>query len=282
MQDLDLPNQAAWPLAIITGASSGIGREVAALLARRGYRTLLLARRTERLERLAQELSALAPSHAAGLDLADESAVDQTLPPLLAAHGPADVLINNAGYGLYRAFLDHTPADHHRLMQVNYFAAMAMTRLVLPGMIRQGRGHIINIASMSSKMGPWGHTGYAAAKAALVAATQTLAAEHGHEGVRLSYVNPGIVSTDYFRTNSFFPLMKRVQRYAISSEYVAQKIVGLLDRPRLELCIPRYYRILDWIRAISPGLAHWLVARNSRPMVEALDEMASESARRKV
>ena len=201
------------------------------------------------------------------IDLSEPHAVEANLPSLLAEHGPPDVLVNNAGFGLYRPFLQHTSTDHHRLMQVNYFAAISMIRLVLPSMVQRKRGHIINVASMASKVGPWGHTGYAASKAALVSATQTLAAEHAADGLHFSYVNPGIVSTDYFATGTFVPLFERVGRRAVTADVVARQIVGLLDKPRLELCVPGSYRLLDWIRAMSPQQAHRLVAANSRPPV---------------
>lgn len=258
-------------LAVITGASSGIGREIARELSRRGFRTILIARRIERLRSLAESLSADQPSTAVQLDLSEPREIEEVLTPIFAEHGPITVLVNNAGYGLYRPFLDHAPADHHRLMQVNYFAALTLTRLVLPGMIRQRGGHVINIASIATKIGPWGHAGYAASKAALVTLTQTLAAEYGPEGVNFSYVNPGIVDTEYFRESSFAPLAKQMERRAISPGLVAKKVVGLLDRPRLELCIPGHYRMLEWIKAISPRLAHFLVARNSRPRVRDPD-----------
>jgi short-subunit dehydrogenase len=253
------------PVAFVTGASSGIGEQVARRLAARGYRTVLVARRLDLLERLALELAAVAPSEAEGLDLSDAAAVEPAMRRLVERHGAPDVVVNNAGYGQYAPFLEHAAEDHRRLMEVNYFAAVSTVRAVLPAMLLRGRGHVINIASMSTKMGPWGHAGYAAAKAALVSLTQTLAAEHADDGVRFSYVNPGIVRTDYFRHPSFAPLELKTRRFAIAAESAADAIVSLLDTPRLELCIPRHYRLLDWLRALHPGLAHDVVRRRSRP-----------------
>jgi short-subunit dehydrogenase len=251
------------PLAIVTGASSGIGERIARRLAARGYRTVLVARRADRLEGLAEELSAHAPSAAVPLDLAAAAGVEPAFARIVAAHGPADVLVNNAGFGRYGTFLEHADAEHRSLMEVNYFAAVAAIRAVLPGMIGRRAGHVINIASMSTKMGPWGHAGYAAAKAALVSLTQTLAGEHEGDGVHFSYVNPGIVDTGYF--DHLGTLGGRVGRWKIPPDDVARRIVGLLDAPRLELCIPRHYRLLDLIKALHPGLAHRIVTGQSRP-----------------
>jgi len=258
-----MPSSDTRPLALVTGASSGIGARVAERLAARGLRTLLLARRVDRLDELATRLCRHAPSVAVGLDLSEAETVEPAIARLLEEHGPADVVVNNAGYGHYSRFLEHEPADHRRLMEVNYFAVVAILRAVLPAMMSRRRGHVINIASMSTKMGPWGHAGYAAAKAALVSLTQTLAAEHHGEGIQFSYVNPGIVDTEYFDTLG--TLRARVSRWKISPDVVARRIVGLLDRPRLELCIPAHYRLLDVITALHPSLAHDIVRKQSRP-----------------
>lgn len=252
------------PLALVTGASSGMGREVARLLAARGYATVLVARREERLRALAKELSRMAPSSAIVADLASPEALHGAIAAALVK-GPVDVLINNAGCGLYRPFLEHEAPDFRRLMELHYFAAVAAIRAVLPGMLERRSGHVINIASIATKWGPWGHAGYVASKAAVAGLSQSLASEYGGSGIRFSYVNPGIVATEYFDHPSYAPLRDRLRRHAVSPQYAARKIVGLLDRPRLELCIPGHYRIMDWFKALSPALACQIVRRQSRP-----------------
>jgi short-subunit dehydrogenase len=252
-------------VAIITGASSGIGLETARALARRGFRTVLVARRADRLAALAAECGAHAASQAVALDLLEPTAIEPAIAPLLERDGGPDLLVNAAGRGLYRPFLAHSAADHHQLMQLNYFAPLALIRLVLPSMLAQGRGQVVNVASMTAKMSSWGHAGYGASKGALVALTQTLAAEYAGTGLRFSYVVPGIVRTAYFEEPSLALLWRRVSRHAVSADAVARGIVSLLDRPRLELCIPRHYRMVDWLRALSPAAAHALVARSSAP-----------------
>src|SRR5262245_8133334 len=207
-------------VAIVTGASSGVGREVALLLARRGYHLILMARRQQKLEDLAAEISRHAGSTVMCCDLCQSEAI-ATVASGLEGNGPVEVLVNNAGHGLYRPFLKHSLEDFRRLMEVHYFAAVSAIRSVLPGMVERGRGHVINIASIPAKMGPWGHAGYAAAKSALSTLTQSLAAEYSGTGVRFSYVNPGIVDTDYFRDPSYAELMPRVRRHAVSAQYAA-------------------------------------------------------------
>lgn len=258
-------------VAIVTGASSGLGACVARELARRGVGTLLIARRAERLEALAGELARErpdAPCLTLPMDLAETGAVAPTLAGFLGRRALEPVaLFNNAGFGHYAPFLEQPAGLHERLWRVNYLAAVETVRVVLPGMLSRRRGHIINTCSMSTKIGPWGHAGYASSKAALANLTQTLAAEHParRTGVHFSLVNPGIVDTPYFEADSFRALWPRVRRRAIAPERVARRMVALLDRPRLQLCVPWYYRFIEVIEAFSPALAHRIVAAESRP-----------------
>lgn len=253
------------PLAVVTGASSGIGKAIAIQFARRGIRTVLAARRMERLTDLANELRTFAPSWPYALDLLDTDAVGRAIGDITAQHGPIDVLVNNGGSSICRPVRDYEDHDFHRLMQMHFFAHARLIRDVLPGMLGRRRGHVINIASISSKMGPWGHGGYAAAKCAIVSLTQTLAAEHPDSGVHFSYVHPGVIKTEFFDNPGYEQMAAQVRKHGIEPDMVARKVVRLLDRPRLELCVPRLYRILDWFKAIHPGWAHRIVARGSRP-----------------
>lgn len=253
------------PLAVITGASGGLGLCIAQRLAKRGMRTLLIARSTEKLQQHAIALSEFAPSTAVTLDLADTTAIVPVMRELLEAHGPANVLINNAGYGLYKPTLALTRQERASLLDVNFTAAMEMICAVLPTMQQQQRGHIINIASIASKFGPWGHGVYAASKAALVALTQSLSIEYQQEGLHFSYVNPGLIHTDFFNEPAYQQLFERMRNRVISPELAADRIVTLLDRPKLELCIPRHYRFVDVLNAITPRLTRRIVSAQSKP-----------------
>ncbi len=252
-------------LALITGASSGLGASTAARLARRGYRTVLIARREDKLAEVAAALAPFAPSTPYPLDLSDATAIEPAMGDILREHGPADVLIHAAGYGILRMFLDQRQTEMQRLMQVHYFAAVQMIRAILPGMVERRRGHVINVGSIAAKVGPWGHCGYSAAKAALLSLTQTLAAEYGDRNIRFSYVQPGIVSTPFFDEPSYQNLGVQMRKHALPCDYVAKRMVQLLDRPRLELVVPRHHRIVDWLKLFMPGVVHGLIARKSRP-----------------
>jgi hypothetical protein len=251
--------------AVVTGASSGIGAAVAERLAARGYHTLLIGRDEQRLQTVTERCLAHAPSTSLSLDLSQLKAIEPAVTSALNNGAPITVLVNAAGEGIYRPFLEQSIDDHDRLMRVNYGATERMIRMVLPDMLARKRGWIINIASMSAKIGPWGHSGYAAAKSAIVSLTQTLAAEHHDSGVRFSYVNPGIVETRFFTRPDTEAFWSTVRRRAVPVDRAADQIVRLLDRYQLELCIPRHYRLIDAIAAFSPGLAAAMVRRQSGP-----------------
>ena len=260
------------PLAVVTGASSGIGAATARRLAARGYRTVLLARRADALRALADELGAFAQSTPWPLDLGDPDAVASAAARIGADHGPAAVLVNNGGGGGYRPLLAEEPDAHRRQMQIHYFAAVELIRALLPPMVERSAGHVINVASVAEKVGPWGHGSYAPAKSALLTLTQTLASEYGPRGVRFSCVSPGIVDTAFFSEPSYAPVAGRWLRRGIPPEKVARRIVGLLDRPRIEITVPRHHGVLGMIHALSPGLAQRIVGASSRPKRDELGD----------
>jgi len=265
------------PLAIVTGASGGVGQAIASGLSQRGYRLILISRDQAALQARAAEWRRNAPCLVAPMDLSDTLAILPAIERLLRTAGaPAEVLISAAGCGIYRPMMQQTDEQHLLLWQINYLAAYSMIRAVLPGMLHARRGHVISIASISSKMGPWGHTGYAGAKAAIVSLMQTLAAEHHRSGVHFSYVNPGIVDTPFFQKSDTQGLWSVVGKRAIAPAAIAAGTLSLLDRPRLELCIPRHYRLLDLIRAISVPLAHRLVRLGSTPDKPAAQPSAGD------
>ncbi|MBL4700847.1 MAG: SDR family NAD(P)-dependent oxidoreductase [Phycisphaeraceae bacterium] len=252
------------PIIWITGASSGIGAELARQLSPRANRVVLIARREDRLAALTDLLP---NAVAVPLDLSDADQIREKIPQVITEHGAPDVLFNNAGFGDYRPVAQLTEAEHLQIMQVNYLAPAALIHHVLPHMLKNNAGHVINIASIAAKFGPWGHGPYAAAKAALIALTQSLAIEHEGINVHFSYVCPGMIKTEFFDTRGYETphMQKQVTKHGIPVDKAVTKMVKLLDKPKLELCVPGHYRILDFIKAMSPSLAMKLVAKGSRP-----------------
>jgi NAD(P)-dependent dehydrogenase (short-subunit alcohol dehydrogenase family) len=183
---------------IVTGASSGIGREVALQATALGAKPLLLARRQQALAELAAEI------HAAGgecqeypVDLTDFEACDRVVERILAAEGRVDVLINNAGHSIRRALelSIHRFHDFQRTMQLNYFAAVRLILGVLPGMRARREGHIVNISTAGVQFGAPRFAAYVASKAALDAFSRTLASEVMGDGIHVTTVYMALVRT---------------------------------------------------------------------------------------
>jgi len=186
------------PVALVTGASRGIGRAIALRLARDGYTVAVNYHSNQRAARdTAQILEALGvDGMLCRADVCDEQAVRQMVRAVEDAYGRIDLLVNNAGISTQSLFTDLSSGEWKRMMDVHVNGAFYTCSAVLPGMIRRKSGNIINVASM------WGQTGascevhYSTAKAALIGMTKALAKEMGPSGIRVNCVAPGAVDTD--------------------------------------------------------------------------------------
>lgn len=215
----------AGEVAFVTGASSGIGRAAAILLARSGARVAALARDASSLAQLAAGSGGAILAVPADLEQPDS--LDAALGTAAARLGPVTILVNNAGH-IEPARLDEMElSSWDRHFAVNVRAAFLASRRVLPSMIAAGRGAIVNVASISGVAGPQkfpGFTAYGASKAALIALTETLAAELRGSGVRVNCVSPGSVDT---------PMLRRVAPSLepdMSAAEVAETILFLASR----------------------------------------------------
>jgi 3-hydroxy acid dehydrogenase/malonic semialdehyde reductase len=187
-------------IVFITGASSGIGRSCARAFARQGARVLMAARRLERLEKLAADLKAEfgAESRCLGLDVRDQAAVERAVSALSPEWEAVDVLVNNAGLsrGLDK-FYEGKIADWEEMIDTNVKGLLYVSRAVIPGMVRRGRGHIINIGSIAGRdFYPNGNV-YCATKAAVNALSKGLRLDLVGTPLRVSLVDPGMVETEF-------------------------------------------------------------------------------------
>jgi len=186
--------------ALITGASSGIGKAFAEQLARDGFDLVLTARREQRLLELARTLEAERRVRVTVVtaDLADPAAPQQLIATLDEKKIPVDVLVNNAGFGIKTHFRDTPWSQHAQLIQVEVTAVAQLTHLCLPRMIERGYGRIVNVASLAGLMpGAPTSTLYAAAKSFLVKFSESLAAELADTGVYVCAVCPGFTLTEF-------------------------------------------------------------------------------------
>ncbi|WP_426492272.1 SDR family NAD(P)-dependent oxidoreductase [Hymenobacter sp. 102] len=183
--------------ALVTGASSGIGRATAVALAGAGFRLVLAGRRRERLEELAQQLAGT-PTHLLTFDVRDRAAVEQAVQSLPAEFQDVDVLINNAGnaHGL-APIQEGNPQDWDDMLDGNVKGLLYVSRAVLPAMMRRNVGHIINIGSIAGHEAYANGNVYCASKAAVASLTKGMRLDLLPHNIRVAEVNPGAVETEF-------------------------------------------------------------------------------------
>ena len=181
----------------VTGASSGIGEALALAFSAHGADVILSGRRVEALQAVGQACTGNT------LELAFDTTDYELLPAMVAQaegwRGKVDVLVNNAGISQRSLAKDTSFEVYRQLMEVDFFAPVRLTQLVLPAMLARGSGHFINIASAAGKVGSVLRTGYSAAKHALIGYSDALRAENAHAGIEVTVVTPGFVRTGVAR-----------------------------------------------------------------------------------
>jgi len=185
-------------ITIITGATRGIGRATAQEFAREKARLVLVARDCEALDAVVDETRLLgAESHPYALDVRDFEAVHRFGEWVLDTFGRVDILVNNAAIGKYGGFLDLTMEDWSAMVSTNLLGLVAVTRAIVPMMVQQRSGHIVNISSIQGKTATATSSAYSATKFGVMAITQSLQHEMRHYGIRVTALCPGSVETDF-------------------------------------------------------------------------------------
>jgi short-subunit dehydrogenase len=239
---------------VVTGGSSGIGEATAIAFARRGARVILVARRKDRLEAVAERIE-----HAGGraiawtCDVTDLAGVEK-LPGLVQelTGRPADVLVNNAGIAGGGPFPELTHDRIDEVVRVNLLAVMHVTRVFLPGMLSRGSGHIINVASLAGRFAVPGAAVYSATKHGVVAFSESLDVSTRRRGVLITTVNPAYVPTEGF------PATRRPPILTLTPERVADAIVKVArEGISPEYSVPRWAAAMQAFRILTPPLYRW-------------------------
>jgi len=184
---------------IVTGASSGIGAQLARDLAARGMRVALLARRTDRLEEVAATIRAAGgEALVVQCDVAERASVESAMRTALDRHGRLDLLVNNAGYGRHVLFKDHDVGDIERMVRTNLLGTVYTMKAALPAMRAGGRGWIVNLSSVAGKLGQPDEAVYSATKFAVAGLSEGLSYELAALGVHVMTVYPALVRTEMF------------------------------------------------------------------------------------
>ena len=242
---------------VITGASGGIGAEIAKLCGASGANLVLIARSIEKLNQLQTELQ---QKHQVRvdvyqLDVSDTDKVKEVFNKILEKIGHIDILVNNAGFGVFREAHEATMTEIKGMFDVNVVGLMACTSMVLPKMRERRSGHIINIASQAGKIATPKSSVYSATKHAVLGYTNSLRMELSDYNVLVTAVNPGPIATNFFNiADEKGTYVKNVKRFMLQPEYVAKKVVESMLTKTREINLPRWMNMGSVVYVLFPRL----------------------------
>lgn len=246
-------------VAVITGASSGIGEAIARELVRGGWHCVLLARRASELERIAGEIG----GEWEVCDVSDRAQVDEVAARVLERHPAIGLLVNNAGIAARGSFLDIDPELVERVTAVNYLGGVWCLRAFAPGLQAARDAHVVNLVSVAGTVAFAPAGAYAAAKHAQLAFSRSTGALLAGSGIRVHTVLPGFVETEGFpqRAKLRSPLLRR---FVIEPVDVARAVVRAVEKDKREVTVPWFpYRLASIAQALFPRLVTTLAARST-------------------
>jgi short-subunit dehydrogenase len=261
---MSIKNQIIW----LTGASSGIGEALVYELNRRGASLIISSRNTQELERVKQNVpSKDSAVYILPLDISDIKSAETAAQAVIEKYGRIDVLINNAGVSQRSLAKDTPVAVDEKLMHINYLGTVALTKSVLPYMIKQKSGNITTVTSAVGKFGsPW-RSGYAASKHALHGFFDSLRAEVYEYGIKILLVCPGFVNTNVSKNalnekGEALQQMDKATAEGLSAEFVAKKIADAIEQNKQEIIIGRFKENLGvWMKRFFPSIFSLMVRK---------------------
>ncbi len=246
-------------VALVTGASSGIGKQVASHLVRAGARVAILARNRNALEDLAHQMgegqTVVCPA-----DVTDPETIKSAVSVALSRFGKIDILVNAAGILRAGGFLQLSELEFRQVMEVDFFGTVNCLRVVLPHMVRARAGHVVNISSLAGKIVFPGSSAYSASKFAIIGMSNALRQELKPYGIGLTVVCPGYVDTPLLdqhlqsvRSSIFFQMTR-----SYSADKVAIAILNAIKRNKRELILPGSLRLVLAVQCVAPTLVETL------------------------
>ena len=231
---------------IITGASSGLGKEIAFQSAAAGANVFLLARSIERLQKIKKQIEEAyqVKVYCYQLDVSNGSQIEEVFTNIERQIGTVDVLVNNAGFGLFEEVINLNLDEAKRMLDVNVYGLIACTKMVVPSMVRKKAGHIINIASQAGKVATPKSSVYAATKHAVLGFTNSLRLEMSEHNVFVTSVNPGPIASQFFDiADSSGSYVNNVQKYMLKPEHLAKEIISCMLHNKREINRPRWMNV---------------------------------------
>jgi uncharacterized protein len=231
-------------VAVVTGASSGIGAELVRALQARGSLVVGLSRRPSAADEHEE------------CDVSDRAAVEAVAARVLERHPRIDLLVNNAGVGARGNYLTVEPEVIERVIRVNYLGSVWPTLAFLPGL---GQGsHLVNVVSVAGTVagGP-----YSASKHAQLAFSRSITVELAPRGISVHTVNPGFVETEGFPQRNHLGLLAKV---VVDPPFVVRRLLEAVDKDKPEIVVPRWYRVFAWGQALAPGAVGRIRSRRRR------------------
>ena len=257
---------------LITGASSGIGKETAIEFAKKGSNIILVARREDKLEQVATQLKKFPISTlVCQCDVSKKDQVKEMSKKVLDKFGHVDVLVNNAGFAIYGSVSDLSIDDIESQMETNYFGMVYCIKNFLPLMLTRKSGHIVNVASVAASFGLPGIASYCASKFAMLGFSEGLKHELKNTGVGITVVSPIMVRTNFFDHDSFAK-MPKYSPTSLSSKTVAKTILKAANSSRLEIIVPSVVRGAVWMKNTFPYLINPIIGKSFKKQLDFTKE----------
>jgi short-subunit dehydrogenase len=225
---------------VITGASSGIGAWMAQELSHTGAAVVLIARSEKKLQQIAKLMQG--KHECLVTDVSSSHEVFAAVRQVIDTYGKIDILINNAGYGVFENFEDASLETMEQMMDVNYMGTVRCTKAVLPYMLAANCGHIVNIASLAGKIGTAKSSGYSASKHAVLGFTNSLRQELKGTNLHITAVNPGPIDTPFFdHADPSGGYVNKMRSYMLKPEQVGQAVLRAISKRTMEINLPFYF-----------------------------------------
>jgi short-subunit dehydrogenase len=245
---------------LITGASSGIGRQAAIDFANNGAMAIILVGRSEsKLADVESLINSKCETMVYVCDISNKIEVIKLGRDVIHRFGRVDILVNNAGFGIFGKVQDQSIEQIESITATNYYGMIYCTKVFLDSMLYNKSGHIVNVASVAASFGVPGLAAYCGSKYAMLGFSESLYHELHGTGVSITVVSPITVKTNFFSNESFGSKMPNYAGYALDPKTVSNAIMRAANSPRLEIIVPLFIRAGVWLKQTLPYIINPLV-----------------------